>query len=104
MSVRFSSSENEVNVEIIPDTFAEDVGPSEIVRLDGRGRVSIVGLGFGRFAVQRGEQFLGGRRWRNRSLENDIFGTYVLVIQVFVAILVGWTARSRSIETKRSRE
>src|SRR5215470_3537138 len=50
---------------------------------------SVGGFRFGRFAVQGGKQFLGGRRWKDSSLENDVLGTHVLVVQILVAILVG---------------
>ncbi len=50
---------------------------------------SVGGFGFGRFAVQGGEEFLGGRRCRHRSLENDVLGTQVLLVQVLVAVLIG---------------
>jgi len=41
-------------------------------------RGSVGGFTFGRFAVQGGEEFLGGSRWRHRSLENDVLGSHIL--------------------------
>jgi hypothetical protein len=43
-------------------------------------RGSVGGFAFGRFAVQGREEFLGGRRCRHCSLENDVLGTYVFAI------------------------
>src|SRR4029077_1721779 len=51
--------------------------------------------------VQGGEEFLGGRRCRHRSLENDVFGSYVLAVQILVAILVGPQGRALKRDTRK---
>jgi hypothetical protein len=65
-------------------------------------RGSAGGFGFGGFAVQGGEEFLGGRRCGHCALENDVLGTQALVVQLLVGVLVG--PEGRALERDSSKK